>query len=70
MIRMYQDMVDWITAQEMRFFFEATAGHVDEGEAADMAERGIGAINELLALLRTRALLRRLESRRRVANDR
>ncbi len=70
MIRMYQDFVDWITAQEMRFFFEATAGHVDEAEAADMAERGIGAVNELLGLLRTRALLRRLEGRRRIANDR
>ena len=70
MVGMYQDFVDWITAQEMRFFFEATAGHVDEAEAADMAERGIGAVNELIALMRTKALLRRLESRRRVANDR
>ena len=32
MVGMYQDFVDWITAQEMRFFFEATAGHVDEAE--------------------------------------
>ncbi len=70
MIGMYQDFVDWITAQEMRFFFEATAGHVDDGEAADMAERGIGAVNELIGLMRTKALLRRLEGRRRVANDR
>lgn len=70
MVGMYQDFVDWITAQEMRFFFEATAGHVDEAEAADMAERGIGAVNELIGLMRTKALLRRLEARRRVANDR
>lgn len=70
MIGMYQDFVDWITAQEMRFFFEATAGQIDDGEAADMAERGIGAVNELIGLMRTKALLRRLESRRRVANDR
>ena len=70
MVGMYQDFVDWITAQEMRFFFEATAGHVDEAEAADMAERGIGVVNELIGLMRTKALLRRLESRRRVANDR
>jgi len=64
MIGMYQDFVDWITAQEMRFFFEATAGHVDAAEAADMAERGIGAINELIALLRTKALLDQLARRR------
>ncbi len=70
MVAMYRDFVDWITAQEMRFFFEATAGHVGEDEAADMAERGIGAVNELIALMRTKALLRRLEGRRRVANDR
>ncbi len=70
MVAMYRDLVDWITAQEMRFFFEATAGHVGEAEAADMAERGIGAVNELIGLMRTKALLRRLEGRRRVANDR
>ena len=35
-----------------------------------MAERGIGAVNELIALMRTKALLRGLASRRRVANDR
>ncbi len=70
MIGLYRDLVDWITAQEMRFFFETTAGLVDEGEAADMAERGIGAVNELIGLMRTKALLRRLEFRRRVANDR
>ncbi len=36
-----------------------------------MAERGIGAVNELIALMRTKALLRRLEGRRRrIANDR
>ena len=70
MVGMYRDFVDWITAQEMRFFFEATAGHVDEAEAADMAERGIGAVNELIGLMRTRALLDRLASRRRIANDR
>ena len=69
MVRMYHDFVDWVTAQEMRFFFEATAGHVDDAEAANMAERGIGAVNELIALMRTGALLRKLEGRRRVAND-
>ncbi len=70
MVAMYRDFVDWITAQEMRFFFEATAGQVDENEAADMAERGIGAVNELIGLMRTKALLRGLANRRRVANDR
>ncbi|QYE36081.1 MULTISPECIES: MerR family transcriptional regulator [Sphingosinicellaceae] len=70
MIRMYHDFIDYVTTQEMRFFFEHTAGQVDEPKAADMAELGIGAVNDLLALMRTRALLAKLERRRRVANDR
>ena len=70
MIRMYLDFIDWVTTQEMRYFFEHTAGHVDEPKAADMAELGIGAVNELLGLMRTRALLHKLEARRRVATDR
>ena len=65
----YADYIEWVTAQEMRLFFEHTAGQVGEAEAADMAERGIAAINELLNLMRTRAILRKLEARRRVAND-
>ena len=39
-------------------------------ETTFMAELGIGAVNDLLALMRTRALLAKLERRRRVANDR
>jgi DNA-binding transcriptional MerR regulator len=69
MMRVYADFIEWVTAQEMRFFFEHTAGKVDEAEALDMAERGIASINELLSLMRTRAILHKLEVRRRIAND-
>lgn len=68
-MQFYADVVEGITAHEMRLFFEHTAGQMDEDEAANMAERGISAINELLSLMRTRAILRKLEARRRVAND-
>lgn len=68
-MRFYGDFVEWVTTQEMRLFFEQTAGQVDEAEAADMAERGVASINELLSLLRTRAILAKLAARRRVAND-
>ncbi len=68
-MRIYFDFVEWITTQEMRLFFEHTAGQVGETEAADMAERGIASINELLGLLRTRAILGKLAARRRIAND-
>lgn len=69
MLAIYADFVEWVTAQELRYFFEHTAGQVAEAEALDMAERGISSINELLSLLRTRAILHKLEVRRRIAND-
>ncbi len=67
--RFYIDFIEWVTNQEMRLFFERTAGHVGEARALDMAERGVSTVNELLSQLRTRALLRKLGERRRVAND-
>ncbi len=68
-MRFYLDFIEWVTAQEMRLFFELTAGQVGEARALDMAERGVSVINELLSQLRTRTLLRKLAERRRVAND-
>ena len=69
MMEIYADFVEWVTTQELRYFFDHTAGQVAEAEALDMAERGIASINELLSLMRTRAILRKLEARRRIAND-
>jgi DNA-binding transcriptional MerR regulator len=68
-MRFYLDFIEWVTTQEMRLFFERTAGHVGEARALDMAERGVSVVNDLLSQLRTRSLLRKLGERRRVAND-
>lgn len=68
-MRFYVDFVEWVTNQEMRLFFEGTAGQVGEARALDMAERGVAVVNDLLSQLRTRALLRKLGERRRIAND-
>ncbi len=68
-MRLYNVLIDWLTAQEIRHFLEHTAGHVGEAKALDMAEQGIALINDLLGQLRTRALLRRLAERRQIAND-
>ncbi|MEY2883251.1 MAG: hypothetical protein RL490_975 [Pseudomonadota bacterium] len=68
-MRFYIDFVEWVTTQEMRLFLEHTAGRVGEAQALDMAERGVAVINDLLSQLRTRALLRKLGERRRIAND-
>lgn len=63
-MRLYNVLIDWLTAQEIRHFLEHTAGHVGEAKALDMAEQGISLINDLLGQLRTRALLRKLAERR------
>lgn len=68
-MRLYSVLIDWLTNQEIRHFLEHTAGHVGEAKALDMAEQGVALINQLLGLLRTRALLTKLAERRRVAND-
>jgi DNA-binding transcriptional MerR regulator len=66
---MYVEFVRWLVGQEMRLFFDNTAGKVDDAEALAMAERGIDAINEMLTLMRTREILRQLAARRQIAND-
>ena len=63
-MRLYNVLIDWLTAQEIHHFLEHTAGHVGEAKALEMAEQGISVINELLGQLRTRALLRKLAERR------
>ena len=54
---------------EVKDFFAYVAPHVGELEAADMAERGIGILNQLMAELFTREVLALLSERRRIAND-
>jgi DNA-binding transcriptional MerR regulator len=68
-MRLYAVLIDWLTTQEIRHFMEHTAGHVGEAKALEMAESGVALVNELLGHLRTRALLKKLAERRRVAND-
>ncbi|MGL6042353.1 MAG: MerR family transcriptional regulator [Sandaracinobacteroides sp.] len=54
---------------EVRDFFARVAPHVGELEAADMAERGIGILNQLMDEIFTREILALLSERRRIAND-
>lgn len=68
-MKLYNDLIDWLTTQELRLFLEHTAGQVGEAKALEMAEQGVAVVNELLSQLRTRAILRKLAERRRVAND-
>jgi len=63
------DVMHSLAEVEVRDFFARVAPHVGELEAADMAERGIGIVNQLMAELFTREVLALLGERRRIAND-
>jgi DNA-binding transcriptional MerR regulator len=58
-----------LAEMEVKDFFTYVAPHVGELEAADMAERGIGILNQLMAEFFTREVLELLTERRRTAND-
>jgi DNA-binding transcriptional MerR regulator len=57
-LRLYVDMVRWLAREELRLFGRGIAGQVDVDTSATMAEVGIEAVNEMLALLRRETLLR------------
>jgi DNA-binding transcriptional MerR regulator len=63
------DLMHSLAELEVKGFFARVAPHVDELEAVDMAERGIGILNQLMGELFTREILALLGERRRVAND-
>ncbi|MGQ5701239.1 MerR family transcriptional regulator [Sandaracinobacteroides sp. A072] len=58
-----------LAESEVRDFLARVAPNVGELEAVDMAERGIGILNQLMAELFTREVLAQLSERRRIAND-
>jgi DNA-binding transcriptional MerR regulator len=65
----YAEVMHSLAEIEVKEFFARVAPHVGELEAADMAERGIGILNQLMAELFTREVLALLGERRRIAND-
>lgn len=60
--RFYVEFIDWLADQELRLFYEHMAEKVAEPEAARAAERGIEIVNQVLGLMRTRALLKGLSN--------
>lgn len=68
--RLYVEFVEWLAAEEVRVFFGHMVGQALEEEAATAAERGIGIINDVLGMMRTRALLRRLHAVQHTDQDR
>lgn len=59
--RFYVEFIEWLTSEEIRLFFGHMTGQAGEDEIVEAAEQGITVMNEVLSLMRTRALLRHLE---------
>ncbi len=68
-LKLFVDLIDWLVAQEIKMFFGHVPGMVGEAQAAEMALKGVVLINELLAQLHNRAVLKTLGERKMVAND-
>jgi len=60
--RIYVEFVDWLVGQEVRLFYDQLAGQVGEEEAAGLAAQGVTHLNDILALMRTRAVLDRVQA--------
>ena len=55
--RVYVEFASWLAAREVELFHQCLAGRVGEREATDLATRGLSLMNDVLGLLRTRAIL-------------
>ncbi len=58
--RFYLEFTEWLVGEELRLFLTNMAGRIDSQEALQAAERGIDIMNEILGLLRTRSVLKKL----------
>lgn len=63
LLERYQGVARTLAEQEVEEFFAAFSGTVDTQQAAEIAARGISAVNEMFALLHIKALLEVLEAR-------
>jgi DNA-binding transcriptional MerR regulator len=60
--RIYVEVVQWLAKEEIRLFYAHMAGAAPPSEALIAAERGITLLNEVLGMMRTRAILAELKS--------
>jgi DNA-binding transcriptional MerR regulator len=58
--RFYMDLIDWMTAEEVRLFFRHMPGQATDAEAVRAGIEGIRIMNEIIGALRMRGLLQRL----------
>jgi DNA-binding transcriptional MerR regulator len=60
--KFYLEFIDWLVGEELRLFLTNMAGRLNNAEASQAAERGIDIMNDILGLMRTRAVLDRLQA--------
>ncbi|WP_448582230.1 MerR family transcriptional regulator [Thermaurantiacus sp.] len=63
-LKRYVSAMRWLAETQVREFFRLTGPHVDETQAADMAERGLGYLIELMGELFMREVLAGIAARR------
>jgi hypothetical protein len=56
-IKMYKDMIDVMTKQEVRMFSRAVTGKMSSEQMTEMAENGVNLMNTVIGLLRKRMIL-------------
>ncbi len=59
-LRLYADMVRWLVGEEVRVFARGVTGKTDPQHSTAMAEAAIELLNQLIGVLRTSFLLRRI----------
>lgn len=62
--QLYVQLIHWLADQELSIFLSQVAGRMGAAKAADAAAQAIGPVNEMLGLMRSRALQRRLHDLR------
>lgn len=60
--KLYLDFAHWLAGQEIRLFYDRLANRVDGQDAAAMAATAVPIINDIVSLLRERAIHDRLEA--------
>lgn len=61
-LTVYVDMTRWLAREEVGRFLERLSGRMDTRAAAELGAEGVRVGNELVALLRTRAIFERLSA--------
>lgn len=60
--RIYVEFVEWLTKAEVKLFYQHLADKLSVEDAAQIGERGVTLVNEVIGQLRTKLILRELRA--------